>query len=209
MVERIDRPDTPPPPYQITRPKESREKRHEQQQSQEEKEKRYRTEEGEKEWKKFGRRTVVVKPIRVQRERIARCLFRGINLRSGMGILQIDVVWKGGKSTRGALILIRSLENFMHLKKFKPGQEVPENFWAIGPTVEIGIPQVITTEAAFPERESASLTKGREEAMPPERSLPRWLVAVGLADEQSGRINWGIAALYLFLIAAIVAVIVL
>ena len=210
MVEKIDRPEAPHP-YKVTRAKESRENLPRQQQQREEQEKRYKKKLETAEWRKFGTRTVVIKPMRVPRESIRRCLFSAVSLHSGVGILQADITWQDGRTIRRVLILLRALEDFMRLKKFSPGEEVPENIWARGPTVEIGIPQVLSRGGTPPgprveEREGG---EGQEPAQKPISRPLSWLSYVGLIDRQTRRINWGMVALYLFLAAIVVALVVL
>lgn len=202
MIDKIDRPEAPQP-YQITRPKDAKEDQHRQPDQREEQEKRYQKELSEKEWKKFDRRTIVIKPLRADKNAIARCLFRAVGLRSGVGTLQIDVVWKDGKTTQGALVLLARLEDFIKLKKFKPGQQVPDEFWSRGSAVELGIPQIITTPSAFPDQRSAP------KQGPAGKSIRgNILSSLKIADIKSRRINWGIVALYVFLVAVIVLAIV-
>lgn len=150
MIDKIDRPDTPPS-YQITRPKDAKEDQHRPPSQREEQERKYQKELTEKAQEKFGSRTVTVKSIRVSRESIIKCLFRAVTLSKGVGILQIDVLWKDGRSTKGALVAVGDMRQFIELKKFAAGQEVPEEFWMRGNAVELGI---IKTVAAPPPKEN-------------------------------------------------------
>ena len=56
-----------------------------------------------------------------------------------MGTLQLDVVWKDRRVTRGALAIVSQLEDFIALKKLQQGQEVPDKFWSHNEVVELGI----------------------------------------------------------------------
>ena len=209
MVEKIDRPEAPHP-YKVTSAKEARENLPQQQRQKEEQERRYKKKLETAGWGKFGTRTVVIKPMRVPRESIQRCLFNAVSLHSGVGILEADITWQDGRTIRRVLIRLRALEDFMRLKKFSPGEEVPENIWARGPTVEIGIPQVISRAGTPPSR--AEEREAKEGRQPPQRGIPRpfsWLATIGLIDRQTGRINWAIATLYIFLAAIAVALVVL
>jgi hypothetical protein len=202
MVEKIDRPEAHSP-YQITRPKEAKEDQHRQPDQREEQEKRYQKELSEKDWEKFDQRTRVIKPLKVARQKIERCLFRNVNLRSGVGLLQVDVVWKDGNITRGALVLLARLEDFIKLKHFRAGENVPDEFWSRGGMVELGILQAASASQAWPSGERAP---GPQQA---KRSISRGIFsALKIADSESSRINWGIVALYLFLAAIIVIAIV-
>lgn len=149
MVDRIDKPDAPPP-YFISRPKDAKESQHQQSQQREEQEKRRQKELLEQGWGKFDRRTRVVRAVRAARAEISRCLFRTVFLHSGVGTLQIDVLWKDGRRTDGALVLLGKLEDYLKLRRFAPGQEVPDSYWSRGATVELGVIEVISPGPAFP-----------------------------------------------------------
>lgn len=193
MIDKIDRPEAPPS-YQITKPKDAKEDQHRPPSQREEQEKRYQKELTEKEWGKFDSRTVTIKPLRVSRESIARCLFRSVNLRSGAGILQVDVVSKDGSVLRGALVLLAGLEDFIALKKYQQGQEVPENFWARKDTVEFGIIETRLPATPFVAPETG--IKGTPEK-PGGAGLLRF---IGLTDAEGKKINWVVAALYGFFV---------
>lgn len=208
MVEKVDRPDAQPP-WRITAPKESREDQHQQQDQREEQEKRYQKQLEGRDWKKFGTRTVVIKPMRVPRGEIDRCLFRAVAMRSGIGTLQAAIRWRDGQETKVALILLRRLEDFLRVKKLAPGAVVPEDIWGREETVEIGIPQII--ENARPGGRTlaggGTQTTGERSATR-RRAPPRFLVTLGLLDGATGRIRWGIVLTYLMLIAFAIALVV-
>ncbi len=198
MVEKIDRPEAPPP-YVVREAKQTKEDRHQQHKPREDAEREQKKQLEEKEWKKFGRRDTIIKPLRVARERISRCLYRGVTLHSGIGTLMVDVRWADGRWTRGALMLVTRLEDFIRLKKLSPGQEVPEDLWARGPMVEMGIVQRIAESGKFPGKD---LSRGRGEAEIKEEK-PSFLQMIGVKDLE-GKTNWGLALLYVFLIAMVV-----
>jgi len=197
MVEKIDRPEAPAP-YVIREAKQTKEDRHQQQNPKEDAEREQRRQMEGGDWKKFGRQNAVIKPLRVPRERIARCLYRAVTLHSGIGTLMVDVVWRDGKVTRGALMLVTRLEDFIRLKKLKPGEAVPEGLWAKGPTVELGIIHRIAGGGRMPGKDLGG-GEARREGVPPVKKVS-WLRALGLVDRE-GKTNWGLALLYLFLIA--------
>ncbi|MFH0800459.1 MAG: hypothetical protein V2A66_09815 [Pseudomonadota bacterium] len=196
MVEKVDRPEAPNP-YQITRAKDAKEDQHKPPDEREDQEKRYKKQIEEKEWSKFDRHATTIKPVRVARDQILRCLFRGTNLRSGVAILSVDVHWRDGRKTPGALILLSRLEDFIRLKKFLPGQEVPDEFWGRGPAVELGIIQA-AAGSAVPEMENRVVAAHEKPRRP-----ARWLSAIGLTKGDGRRINWGILVLYIFLFAVV------
>jgi hypothetical protein len=204
MIERINKPEAPIP-HRVEQSKQTKEDRHQQHNPRDDAEREQRKQIEGKEWKKFGRQNSIIKQIRVPRERIARCLYRGVTLHSGIGTLMVDVVWRDKKVTRGALMLVRRLEDFIKLKKLNPGDEVPENFWARGPVVEIGILQHIGTSTAIPGEEFG----GRKKQLSDTAKPPGWLEKAGIVD-RDGTKHWGIALLYAFLITlAVMAAVIL
>lgn len=200
MVDRIDRPEAPPP-YQITRAKDAKENQHREPDQRGEQEKRYQKQIAEKEWTKFDRRTTTIKPLSVPRESVARCLFKGVRLHNGVGILAVDVHWKDGRTTAGALILLARLDHFVRLNKFVQGQEVPDEFWAHGATVEFGIVQVVS---AGTNMQPAAAPDGKKAAAMRSRVPSKVAAAFGITDSMGHRINWGIVSLYIFLFSIVI-----
>lgn len=203
MIDKIDRPEAPQP-YQITRAKDAKESQHHQSNQREGEEKRRQKELTEKQWEKFDRRTTTIKPMRAARADIARCLFRAVSLHSGMGILQVDIIWKEGRATNGALVLLGTLEDFIALKKMSPGTPVPDKFWARGNTVEFGILEVLTAGTNLP-----AAAEEKKAPSPPPGKKTGILSKLGILDQSGKKISWGIAALYVFLLAVIAVAIVL
>ena len=203
MVDKIDRSEAPPA-YFITRPKDAKESQHQQKEEGDEQEQRRKQETSEKAWSKFDRRATTIRPLRAERVKIARCLFRAVFLHGGVGTLQIDVIWKDGHSTNGALVLLARLEDFFRLKKFAAGQEVPEEFWARGALVELGIIEVLSPGTPT-ERGDAGARGAAASAAPLRRPL---LARMGIVDAAAGRVSWGAVAAYLILAAIAVAAVV-
>lgn len=201
MVERINKPEAPTP-HRVEQAKQTKEDRHQQQNPKEDAEREQQKQIEGGDWSKFGRQNAVIKQLRVPRERIARCLYRAVTLHSGIGTLMVDVIWKDGKRTRGALMLVTRLEDFIRLKKLRPGEQVPEELWARGPTVELGIIQRIAGSGRLPGKDIGG--KGTREEKPVEREEVGFLRTLGLVNGE-GKTNWGLALLYLFLIALAVA----
>jgi len=205
MVEKIDRPDAPPA-YRITEAKKTDEDQHQQQDQRDDAEKKYQKQLDGKDWTKYGRRTTVIKPVRVPRERIAKCIFRSVSLYKGIGILQVKVIWKDGRTTEIALIRVPHLEDFTRLKKLSPGNEVPVEFWGSGPQVELGIPQSISSSG--PIHFDQIKRQEKESPVKRESGVDRLLIALGIINRGTGGISWGMVAFYLFLVAIIVIAIV-
>lgn len=204
MIERINKPEAPIP-HRVEQSKQTKEDRHQQHNPRDDAEREQRKQIEGKEWKKFGRQDAVIRQLRVPRERIAHCLYRGVTLHSGIGTLTVDVAWKDNKMTRGALMLIRRLEDFIQLKKLAPGDIVPEKLWARGPVVELGIVEHIGAGSRVPGRELGGQSRRETET----QRRPGLLEKTGIVDRE-GRKHLGIALLYAFLLAlAIMAVVIL
>lgn len=149
MVDKIDRSEAPPA-YFISRSKDAKESQHQQSQGRDEQEQRYQKEITERSWEKFDKRTRTVKAFRTRRDQILRCLFRSVILHNGIGTLQLDVIWKDGHQTSGALVLLKKLEDYLKLKRFGPGQEIPDTYWSHGEMVELGIIELIAASSPMP-----------------------------------------------------------
>ena len=197
MVERINKPDARRP-YKITAAKESREDQHHQQNPKEDEEKRYQKKLESKNWGKYGSRTVVIKPYRVPRSKIKQCLFRSVSLRSGVGTLETQIVWVDGRITKQALILLRTLDDFIKLKKLKPGDAVPIDIWGREEMLEIGIPQVLDSGRAGTGNEIRPGNSPRKKSNGIGAS---WLSKLGLVEMNTKRIKWNMILLYLLLAA--------
>lgn len=202
MVEKIDRPDARPP-YEIREAKQTKEDQHHQQNQREEAEKHYKKQlEGDqKEWSKFGRRSTVIKPVKVACDRIEKIIFRAINLFKGVGILHVDVLWKDGRKTEGALIRVGRMEDFLRLKRLSVGAEVPRDFWTRRPTLELGILQEISSSGPFPSQEGREEKKG--ETKRDDTAFLNMMASIGIANRNTGRMNWGMVAFYLFILTVV------
>jgi len=162
MVEKVDRPQAPPA-YQILPTKETKDDQS-QKQEYEEGEEHYQKGGGGAEWGKFRGRAVTIKPVRAPRDRIDRVLFRNTVMRSGMGILEATVVWKDGRTTEPVLFLIPRPEDYMRLRILKRGQVVPENYWAKGDEVEMGLVQMEPTSGSWGPEELKREAKAQKQA---------------------------------------------
>jgi hypothetical protein len=201
MVDRIDRPEAKPA-YEIREPKQAKEDQHHQPDQREQAEKQYRKQlEGAKtEWTKFGRKSMVIRPMKVPTERIASIVFKNINLYQGIGILQADIMWKDGRKTADVLIRIGRMEDYIRLRRLKEGSPVPPEFWSGSPSLEVGILQSLGTSGPMPMRDERE--EPTEKARGPKKGI---LETIGVLNAATGKPNWGIIVFYLF-IASIVAV---
>jgi len=151
MVEKIDKPQAPPA-YQILPTKETKDDQS-QKQEYEEGDEHYQKGGTSESWGKFRGRAITIKPVRTPRDRIDKVLFRNAVLRSGMGILEVTVVWKDGRKTEPVLFLIPRTEEYMKLRIMKRGQAVPENYWAKGDPIEMGIVQFESASGSWAPKE--------------------------------------------------------
>ena len=202
MVDKIDRSEAPPA-YFITRPKDAKESQHENKERGDEEGERRQKEQAELEWSKFDRRTTAIRPLKASRAEISRCLFRGVFLHSGVGTLQIDVIWRDGRRTLGALVLLPRLEDYLRLKKFAAGQDVPDAFWSRNGAVELGIISAISPG----QQQSRGIPSGESHAVQTRRRGGSLFAAMGAVD-RSGRINWGVVAIYSFFFVLAVFIVV-
>lgn len=198
MVDKVDRPNAPSP-YAVQRTKEAKDNQHQSSDNNEEQSAHYRNnlKEDVTEWKKFGGQTTVIRPISAPKSRISALTFRGISLRGGNAILEVDVLWQDQRMTHGAMIRVSRMEEMLRAKRLKPGEAVPEALWGSGENVDLGIPQNIATSGSF------AIPKISEDIAPPQRTTskrPALLSKLGIIDHFTGKIHWTVLALYFFMI---------
>lgn len=198
MIDKIDRPDIPQP-YRINEAKHTKENQHQGRGQQEEGQAKYQQQEN-KEWQKFHRTEVTIKPMKIKRADITRCLYRHAYMRSGSGTLVGDLIWKNGQTTEGALLLLRRPEDYLKLRHYRPGQNVPEEYWASADEIEIGIPHIRSGSGPFPapelggsERSDASGKNKKKENI-----IPSWLI------NEQGKPQWGIVLGIIFMLLVII-----
>lgn len=201
MVEKIDRPEAKPI-YEIREPKGTHEDQHQAPNQREEAERQYKKQlEGDqKEWSKFGQRSMVIKPAKVPTDRVNRIIFRAINLHKGVGIIQVDIIWKDGRDTKGALMRLARMEDYFRLRKLSAGAEVPRDLWANSANLEFGILQSISASGPFP---SPGTQKSHDKGAARPAAPFDFLKAIGIRDKNTGLINWGIAAFYIAVLIGI------
>lgn len=199
MVEKIDRPEAKPI-YEIREPKGTHEDQHQSPNQREEAERQYKKQlEGDqKEWSKFGQRSMVIKPFKVPTDRVNRIVFRAINLHKGVGIIQVDIIWKDGRDTKSALMRLARMEDYFRLRKLSSGEEVPRELWSSAPNLEFGILQSIGASGPF-------TSPGIREQRAPGIRRPAipfdLLKAIGVKDKGTGQVNWGVVAVYIAMLA--------
>lgn len=206
MVERINKPEAPPA-YEVQATKETDDDQS-RRENQEEPEGSDKKDVGTG-WSKFSSRKLIVKNIKVPKNRIDKVLFRNTALRSGSCVLEAKIIWKDGRSTEPALFMMNHIENYMRLKAFKRGQIVPEDFWAVGPEIQIGVVQEGSITGSWNLKEPARGKKTEEiRNKPIEERKGNWLLkAIGLLDTDN-KFQWFNLAMY-FLIISLVGLVVL
>jgi len=197
MVERISKPEAPPP-YQILPAKEAKDDKSRREQERE-MEERYQKSKGKGEWAKFSGRAMSIRPARVQRDRIEKVLYRNAILKSGICILDAVIIWKDGRRTEPALFLLPRREDFMKIKNYIKGQIVPENIWATGPEIEIGIVQLESSSGSWSIQEMEKEEKKEKVTAGAASNL---LSRTGLINKATGKFNW--IALFLYIAGLLV-----
>lgn len=199
MVEKVDKPQAPPA-YQILPTKEAKDDQS-RKQEQEEGEEHYQKSDVGADWGKYRGRAMTIKPVRVARDRIDRVLFRNTVLKSGMGILEASVVWKDGRTTEPVLFLLPRPEDYMKLRLMKRGQTVPDNFWAKGDQIDMGIVQMEPQSGSWSTKDLSHEAKARKAVAPLSSSL---LSKIGLVDRATRKFQWLMLLVYLVAISIVV-----
>ena len=189
MVERINKPEAPPT-YRVLPSKEAKDDQS-QRQEYEEGEEAYQKAVQGGDFSKYRGRSMTIKPVKVQRNRIDRVLFKSTVLHAGSAILEASVMWIDGRTTDSALFLLSRTEDYMRLKIFKKGDPVPEQFWARGPEIELGIVQMEPQSGSWGSKEL-----GRDNKTPKKADKKSILSSIGLVDKKTGRFQWFVLALY-------------
>jgi hypothetical protein len=193
MVEKVSRPDAPPP-YRVEPSKETKDdkSRHEEE---EERKESFQRKDKSSTWEKFSGRSLTVRTVKVARERIDRVLFGKAVLRGGVCILQTTVVYKDGRRTEPALFMLPRPEDYIKFKLYTRGRPVPEEYWAHGPEIQFGIVEIGSVTGSWNLKEE----EGKEEARALEkRKKSGLLAALRLIDKDTGAFQWFNLLMYLF-----------
>ncbi len=198
MVDKIDRPEAPAPWVikQADRAKDDRPSQ-QQQETAEHKKEKFEKKAQEGRWQKFDSRTMIMKPMRVALKDIRNFRFRGVTIHGGLATMEGDLEWAHGRTTEGVLVNVGGFEEYLHLKRLKPGSEVPREFWSKSDPLDVGIPQERSPSGSFvmAELEQEEITEQRATHAP----RTSWLTAVGLVDNRTGKFQWPMLILYLII----------
>ncbi|MFH1874106.1 MAG: hypothetical protein ABH859_02845 [Pseudomonadota bacterium] len=200
MVEKVSRPDAPPA-YKVQETKETKDDQSRREDSQEQEE-GYQKEDAAK-WNKFSSPAVTVETIKVPKERIAKVLFGRVVLRSGVSILEGKIIWKDGRQTESALFLLGQTEDYIRLKLYTKGREVPESFWARGPQVEIGIIKRGAITGSWNSRDLSAKPEQTDSLPEDNKATVVILKTLGLIDKNTGKFQLFNLAMYLIGLAAV------
>lgn len=203
MIDRINRPDAPEP-WKIKRAKETKENQHHKGDREQKGKKKEQPEQAE-EWKKYDSGETYIKPIRVKRASIERCLFKGADLHSGIALLEVDITWVDGKTINDAILLLYNLEDYFKVKNFKTGENVPDQYWGREKYVEVGIPQKVHKSGLYrPETDRVQKVEKQEESL-----FKKILGTIGLIDRHTGEFQTTIAFIYLFFFVVLLLLLIL
>ena len=144
MVDRlINKTDRPAENYRVKSAAETRkDKEHEQQSQEEKKETHEKASQQNNKWQKYHGKNFTIRPMKVPGNQISKMLLRQALLSKGIPMLIIDVKWSNGKTTEGAIIRLKKMEDFIKARSIPTGTEIPINIWS-APEIELGIPTII------------------------------------------------------------------
>jgi len=198
MVDKIDRPEAPAPWVikQADRAKDDRPSQ-QQQETAEHKKEKFEKKAQEGRWQKFDSRTMIMKPMRVALKDIKGFRFRGVTIHGGVATMEGDLEWTHGRTTENTLVHVGGFEEYLHLKRLKPGVEVPREFWSKSDPLDVGIPQERSPSGSFVmaelEREETTAHRATDTLRTSR------LAALGLIDAITGKFQWPTLILYLII----------
>lgn len=136
MVEKIDKPE-PPPPYFIQATTETKRDRggSGQQTASDE----YSGSHAAPGWQKLYAESSNRRYLKLRRDDIAHIWFRNTVMQRGVFLAEVDIQTKNNQLFKNAHV-ITTRESFWQIKQFQAGQEIPVNIIAKEPTLEISIP---------------------------------------------------------------------
>lgn len=168
MVDKVDRPDAPPP-YMVRSPTETKKDKPKEERQQEDLPTFQRSKEEALYREKFQGETGTSKTAKVVLEEIDGLLFKRAIPRHGIPMADADLVWKSGQKLEGVSFLLKNWQDFMQLKNLKAGEKIPPPFWNFGGThLEITIRSTHTSGPwSFKEIEAEAKATVQPVATPP------------------------------------------
>ena len=127
MVDKIDKPEAPPP-YAITSTTETKRDKPQDQKGQEDLP-TFQKESPSLFKEKFQEGFGVLKTIRVPLAEIEKLLFRRATPRHGTPTAEADLVLKNGKIVERVSFLLQNWQDFLKIKNLKIGEMIPNTLW--------------------------------------------------------------------------------
>jgi len=207
MVERINKPETQPP-YRVLPTKETKDGQS-QKQDEDQEDGSFQSSVASSDWEKFQGSTMTVRAVKVSKQRIKLLLFKRAILKSGVCVVEVEVLWKDGRRTPSALIMLPKREDFMKLKSFTKGKMFPEIFWPQGSEMQMGIIESGSITGSWNVKEKASnqTSDQPEKGFKKNSFFLKFFGALGLVDKEKSKIKWFSLTMYvlgLFVIFMIV-----
>ncbi len=158
MVDKVDRPEAPPP-YAVTHTTETKRDKPQDQKRQEDLP-TFKKKEEDLYREKF-QSEVLSKNYRLPLNEIEQLLFIHATPRHGVPMADAELILKDGKKITGVSFLLKNWQDFMQIKNIKTGQAIPQEFWNYsGTDLEITVKSVSTSG-------SWNLREIQKEAPPP------------------------------------------
>lgn len=128
MVEKVDRPDAPPP-YRVNAPGETKQDKPKEERRQED-QPTFKQQQDEALYReKFQGESAPAKTFKIPISDIGKLSFVRALPRQGVPIADANLIWKDGKKLEGVSFLIKNWQDFMRLKNLRAGEAIPEPFW--------------------------------------------------------------------------------
>lgn len=181
MVDRVDKPDAPPP-YLVKSPTETKKDKPKEERRQEDLPTFQQGKEEALYREKFQGETGVLKTVKIALEEVDGFLFKRAIPRHGVPMVDTELVWKNGKKLSGVSFLLKNWQDFMQIKNIKAGEKIPPPFWNYGGTyLEITIR---STQTSGPWNLREITTEAKTQP-PPVALIPWWknnkaLLGIGL-----------------------------
>lgn len=145
MVDRVDKPDAPPP-YRVAQTTEAKKDKPQDERRQEDLPTFKQKEKEESLYREKFQSEAMSKTFRIPLEEIGRLHFVRATPRHGVPMADAELVAKDGKKIPGVSFLLKNWQDFMRIKNIKTGEAIPEEFWNYGKThLEITIRSVTTS----------------------------------------------------------------
>lgn len=193
MVDRVDKPEAPPP-YRVTQTTEAKKDKPQDERRQEDLPTFKQKDKGENLYREKFQSEASSKTFKVPLNEIQRLLFLRAVPRHGVPMVDADLIGRDGKKIPSISFLLKNWQDFMQIKKLKAGETIPPPFWSYGGThIEVTM-RSISTSGPWNLREIEKQREKEPLAVAKGFKKPSWstigFIAFGLM---------GLAALLLYL----------